>query len=205
MVGAIKTDALHDRNHPRFIRSVDYASKSGLDNPDNTYFMTQLNEGGEYKITGTRGTTTGLVFQLLLGQPGVGSAGTSTNIDVLYADDMAIGPQGNFEIIVSRDNPGQGLNWLELKEGAKTLIVRHTHSDWNSEEVGSLNIKSLKSDMQSEVLSEEIMAERLNALATAIRDRNKSWIGLANRIWERAPRNVMTSPRPTPGLSLIHI
>ena len=199
MVGAIKIDALHDRNHPRFIRSVDYASKSGLDNPDNTYFVTQLHDDGEYKITGTRGTTTGLVFQLFLGQPGVGTAGTSPNIDILYANDMVIDPQGSFEIIVSRDYPGEGLNWLELKEGAKTLIVRHTHSDWSSEEIGSLNITSLKSDMQSDVLSEEVMAERLNAAATAIRDRNKSWIGLANTVWERAPRNIMTPPRPTPG------
>jgi len=69
MVGAIKMDALHDRNHLRFIRSVDYASKSGLDNPDNTYLVTKLHDDGEYKITGSRGTTTGLVFQLLLGQP----------------------------------------------------------------------------------------------------------------------------------------
>jgi len=199
MVGAIKMDALHDRDYPRFIRSVDYASKSGLDNPDNTYFVTQLHDDGEYKITGTRGTTSGLVFQLLLGRPGVGNAGTSTNIDILYADDMLIDPFGNFEIIVSRKNPGDDLNWLELKEGAKTLIVRHTHADWNSEGIGALNIVSLKSDTHSDVLSEEIMTARLDAAATAIRDRNKSWITLANRIWDRAPRNVMTPPRPTPG------
>ena len=199
MVGAIKIDALHDEDHPRFIRSVDYASKSGLDNPDNTYFMTQLQDDGAYKITGTRGTTAGLVFQLLLGQPGVGEAGTSTNIDILYADDMAVDPQGSFEIIISRDNPGEGLNWLELKDGAKTLIVRYTHSDWTREKIGALNITSLTSDLHSDVLSEEIMAKRLNAAAMAIRDRNKSWITLANRIWERAPRNIMTPPRPTPG------
>jgi len=174
MVGALKMDALHDRDHPRFIRSVDYSSKSGLDNPDNTYFMTQLHGDGEYKITGTRGTTTGLVFQLLLGQPGVGNAGTSTNIDILYADDMVVDSFGNFEIIVSRDNPGEGKNWLELKEGAKTLIVRHTHSDWEAEDIGALNIISLNSDLHSDVLSEKIMTERLNAAANAIRDRNKS-------------------------------
>lgn len=39
----------------------------------------------------------------------------------------------------------------------------------------------------------------MNAAATAVHDRNKSWITLANRIWERAPRNIMTPPRPTPG------
>jgi len=199
MVGALKMNALHDPDHPRFIRSVDYSSKSGLDNPDNTYFMTQLHDDGEYKITGTRGTTTGLVFQLLLGQPGVGNAGTSTNIDVLYAEDIVMGPLGNFEIIVSREDPGEGKNWLELKEGAKTLIVRHTHLDWEAEDIGALNIISLNSDLHSDVLSEKMMTERLNAAATAIHDRNKSWITLANRIWGRAPRNIMTPPRPTPG------
>lgn len=199
LVGAIKMDALHDPAHPRFMRWVDWSSKSGMDNPDNTYFFTQLSDDGEYKITGTRGTTTGLVFQLLLGQPGVGNAGTSTNIDVLYADDMIVDSGGNFEITVSRDNPGKGMNWLELKDGAKTLIVRHTHMNWQAEEIGELNIISLKSGLHSDVLSEEIMAERLNAAVMAIRDRNKSWITLSNRIWERAPRNIMTPPRATPG------
>ena len=199
MVGAIKMDGLHDPAHPRFMRWVDWSSKSGLDNPDNTYFFTQLNDAGEYKITGTRGNTAGLVFQLLIGQPGVGDAGTSTNVDVLYANDMVLEEEGRFEIIVSRLNPGDGKNWLELKDGAKTLIARHTHSDWQEEEVGKLNIVSLNSDIHMPVLTEEIMAARLNAVATAMRDRNKRWIGLANTIWSRAPANIMTPPRPTPG------
>ena len=198
MVGAIKLDGLHDPAHPRFIRWVDWASKSGMDNPDNTYFFTQLHDDGSYKITGTRGTTAGLVFQLLIGQPGVGDAGTSTNVDVLYADDLVTDAGGAFEILVSRDKPDTG-NWLQLKDGVKTLIVRHTHTDWQSEEIGILNIISLDSDIHAPVFTEEIMAARLNATATAIRDRNKSWITLANNIWSRAPKNIMTPPRPTPG------
>jgi len=199
MVGAIKMDVLHERDHPRFIRSVDYASKSGLDNPDNTYLVTQLNDEGEYKITGTRGSTAGFVFQLVIGQPGVGNAGTSTNVDVLYADDMMIDSSGAFEIIVSRTRPEGSKNWLELKDGAQTLLVRHTHSDWQNEERGDLNIVSLNSDIHSGVLNEEIMSARLNAAARAIRDRNKSWVTLANTVWSRAPRNVITPPRATPG------
>lgn len=198
MVGAIKLDGLHDPAHPRFIRWVDWTSKSGMDNPDNTYFFTQIQDNGEYKITGTRGTTAGLVFQLLMGQPGVGDAGTSTNVDVLYADDLVTDIGGAFEILVSREKPDTG-NWLQLKDDAKTLILRHTHSNWESEEIGKLNIISLKSDIHAPVLTDEIMAARLNATATAIRDRNKSWITLANTIWSRAPKNIMTPPRPTPG------
>jgi len=199
VVGAIKMDGLHDSDYPKFMRWVDWSSKSGLDNPDNTYFFTQLRDDGEYMISGTRGTTTGLVFQLLIGQPGVGSAGTSTNVDIIYADDLIIDEGGKFEITVSRTKLANAQNWIELKDGAQTLIVRHTHSDWQTEQIGELNIVSLNSDLHSPPLTDEIMTARLNAIATAIRDRNKSWITLANTVWTRVPRNIMTPPRPTPG------
>jgi len=70
---------------------------------------------------------------------------------------MIIDSSGNFEIIVSRQSPGEGKNWLELKKGAKTLIVRHTHLDWEAEDIGVLNIISLNSDLHSDVLSEKMM------------------------------------------------
>ena len=37
LVGSIKAGALQSKEHPRFLRAVDWTSKSGLDNPDNNY------------------------------------------------------------------------------------------------------------------------------------------------------------------------
>ena len=40
----------------------------GLDNPDTMYFGTRVQPGHEYVVTGKRGTTTDLSFQLLGGE-----------------------------------------------------------------------------------------------------------------------------------------
>ena len=43
-------------------------TKMGLDNPDTMYFGTRVQPGHEYVVTGTRGTTTDVSFQLLGGE-----------------------------------------------------------------------------------------------------------------------------------------
>ena len=43
-------------------------TKMGLDNPDTMYFGTRVQPGHEYVVTGKRGTTTDLSFQMLGGE-----------------------------------------------------------------------------------------------------------------------------------------
>nr|MCS5575731.1 hypothetical protein [Pseudomonadales bacterium] len=111
-VGSIRTVALMDHAYPRFMRSVDWSAKSGLDNPDNNYYFSLIRDDEDYIVRGNRGTSRNLIFQLVVGQPGVREAGSSTNVSVLDARDMKIGEDGTFEILVSRQNPGDGRNWL---------------------------------------------------------------------------------------------
>jgi hypothetical protein len=112
---------------------VDWTSKSGLDNPDNNYYIAMIHDDADYRIIGNRGSTASLVFQLVIGQPGVRGAGTSDNVSVLYERDIITDDNGDFEIIVSSQDPGPGINWLANGEGAETLLVRFTHSDWSGE------------------------------------------------------------------------
>ena len=58
----------YDRDHPFLQSGTGPFTKMGLDNPDTLYFGTRVQPGHEYVVTGTRGTTTDLSFQMLGGE-----------------------------------------------------------------------------------------------------------------------------------------
>ena len=199
LVGSIKV-GLQSHDHPRFMRAVDWTSKSGLDNPDNNYYVAHISDDADYRITGNRGSTAQLIFQLVVGQPGVRSAGSSTNVSVLYGHDLILDEVGNFEIVVSREYPGPGVNWLLNGEGAESLLVRHTHNDWNVERDAPLLIEKIGAEGESAVpLTPGRMAKGLRDASVSLFDRNKSWLQFAERGWILRPRNSMTDPRQTKG------
>jgi hypothetical protein len=200
IVGDIRGNALQQYDRPRFVRAVDWSSKSGLDNPDNNYYVARLRDDGDYRIIGNRGTTTNLVFQLVIGQPGVRGAGSSTNVSVLYGSDMIIDENGDFEIIVSRDAPGEGVNWLPNGEGAESLLVRFTHSDWSEERAGTLRLERIGAEGKPAIpLSPALMAKGLRNAAVSRYDRNATWMNYADKTWSFRPRNAITQARGTRG------
>lgn len=58
----------YDRDHPFLHSGTGPFTKMGLDNPDTLYFGTRVVPGHEYVVTGRRGTTTDLSFQMLGGE-----------------------------------------------------------------------------------------------------------------------------------------
>ena len=58
----------YDRDHPFLHSGTGPFTKMGLDNPDTMYFGTRVQPGHEYVVTGRRGTTTDVSFQLLGGE-----------------------------------------------------------------------------------------------------------------------------------------
>ncbi len=200
LLGSIKLGALQSAEHPRFMRAVDWTSKAGLDNPDNNYYIAIVRDDASYRIRGNRGSTTNLVFQLVVGQPGVRGAGTSTNISILYGEDLLLDEQGNFEIILSRENPGEGVNWLANGDGAQTLIVRHTHNDWSAERDSPLFIERMGAEgMPAMQLSPALMAQGMREAAVSMFDRTATWLQYAERAWNLLPRNNISPPRETQG------
>lgn len=200
IVGSIKAGALMEHDFPRFMRAVDWTSKSGLDNPDNSYYIALIRDDQDYLIRGTRGTTSDLVFQLIVGQPGVRGAGTSTNVSVLEASDMHIAEDGSFEVLLSRDDPGPQENWLPGGDGAETLLVRMTYSNWSAEHQGSLTIERV--DAEGEVkplLSPEQMAANLRNAAVHLYDRTATWLNYSDKAWLAMPRNGIAKARPSSG------
>ena len=58
----------YDKDHPFLHSGTGPFEKMGLDNPDTMYFGTRVQPGHEYVVTGRRGTTTDVSFQLLGGE-----------------------------------------------------------------------------------------------------------------------------------------
>jgi len=194
-VGSIRTAALTDLDHPRFIRAADWSAKSGLDNPDNNYYFAKIRDDEDYVIRGHRGSSRNLIFQLVVGQPGVRDAGSSTNVSVLNARDMQMEVDGTFEILVSRQDPGDGRNWLANGAGAQTLMARMTFSDWQAEHKGYLTIEKVEGEgLAKPVLTSEEMAFRLREIAVHMYDRTASWLQLGERAWLAMPRNALSDP-----------
>src|SRR5690606_41376301 len=64
---AIQMSWAFERDHPYFVTSTGPYTKMGLDNPDTLYWHANLRPDAEYVVTGTRGTTRDLSFQVLNG------------------------------------------------------------------------------------------------------------------------------------------
>lgn len=200
LVGAIRAGVFQEHKQPKFLKSIDPTSKNGMDNPDNSYFVALIDDESKYRIFGTRGSTKNLFFQLVIGQPGVRGAGTSSNVSVLADTDMQFNQDGSYEIYVGPDNPDNHSNWLETAPGAEALIVRYSHSDWNIEQIGELDIELIgEQGIPAPPLTSQAMAEKLRDSAVYLYDRNATWLNFSKMVSKMVPANTIPKARPTQG------
>jgi len=128
-----------DPRSPVLQRPVHETAKMGADNPDNYYQHASISGQYEYRITGTRNTVRTLSFATQSGGYGEGRGLPLTGY--LDASELAIGPDGRFEIAVSCEpRPG---NWLAMKPDTGSLIVRQTFGDRAGERVADLHIERI--------------------------------------------------------------
>ncbi len=134
--------------------------KIGADNPDNYYQSAAISGRYEYRIWGTRGSVPYLGFGTYAGN--YGSSARSGQTGYLEGRDLAIAPDGRFEIIISsRPQPG---NWLRMEPDTSSLIVRQTFEDRQTEVIADLHIERLGSDGPPPPITAEFMDR---GLATA--------------------------------------
>jgi hypothetical protein len=174
----------YDRDHPFLQSGTGPFTKMGLDNPDTLYFGTRVHADRDYVVTGRRGTTTDLSFQLLGGEY------TDDNVPASQAafDDreLEIAPDGSFEWRVRPTSNGQ-------------LVMREVYGDWSAQR-GTLAISRLDTaGTAPPPLTRETIEKRYATAGKQLVQRVKTWLQFPQWFYLDLPVNTMVAPRLTPG------
>ncbi len=174
----------YERDHPLLQSGTGPFTKMGLDNPDTLYFGTRVHADHDYVVTGRRGTTTDLSFQLLGGEY------TDDNVPASQAafDDreLAIAGDGSFEWRVRPTSPGQ-------------LVIREVYGDWSAQR-GTLTISRLDTaGTAPPPLTRETIQKRYATAGKQLVNRVKTWLQFPQWFYLNIPVNTMVAPRLTPG------
>ena len=188
----------YDLEHPLFINSTHQYSKQGLDNPDAIYFHAYIEDEADYVVTGRRGTTADLSFQVMNGNYSPVEAPDS----VAAFDDRAIdvAADGSFEVRFGPAREHAPANYFALAPGSSILIVREVYSDWSTEERGQLRIHRVDTlGTVPEPATVERMAKRYAVAAKMLVGRIHTWFAFPDWFTYKEPVNTLTVPQVTPG------
>ncbi len=202
LAGSIKA-SLHmawayERDLPFFATSTGPYSKLGLDNPDTLYFNAYLRDDAEYVVTGRRGTTADLSFQVLNGD----YTPTKSPDSMAAFDDRAleIAPDGTYELRFGPARPDAGPNYFTLAPGSAMLLVREVFSDWANERRGEIRIHRPDTLGSSPPpVRPETMAKRYDVAGRMLLSRLRTFRAFPQWHYLQLPVNTLTEPRCTPG------
>ena len=196
--GSLQLAWAYQLDFPYFIASTGPYTKMGLDNPDALYFHSYLRDDAEYVVTGRRGSTRDLSFQVLKGDY------TPAEVpDSLTAfDDRAldIAADGTFGLRFGPPVPDPGPQYYTLAPGSSMLVVREVYSDWAAERRGTISIR--RADRAGcapppEGVSRQ--AKRYGAAGKILLSRLRTFLAFPEWFYLNLPVNTMTPPRRTPG------
>ncbi|HEX4660946.1 MAG TPA: hypothetical protein VH307_26440 [Streptosporangiaceae bacterium] len=188
----------YERDFPFFVQSAGPYTKLGLDNPDTLYFHSYLRDDAEYVVTGRRGTTTDLSFQVLNGDYSPVEVPDSLSAFDDRAIDIAA--DGTFELRFGppRDHPGR--NYFTLGPGSAMLLVREVYSDWDAERRGVISIhRADRVGSAPPALDAGTLAKRYQVAGKILLSRLRTFLAFPEWFYLKLPVNTMTGPRPTPG------
>jgi hypothetical protein len=194
---AIASAWSYDPDFPYFIRSATPYTKVGLDNPDTLYFSARIREDAEYVVTGRRGATADLSFQILNGDY------TPADVpDSLSAfDDRAfdIAADGSFELRFGPPRADPGRNYFALGPRAAMLLVREVWSDWSAAP-GTIAIQRVDRIGAAPRLADEArLGKRYAAAGKGLVQQLRTFLQFPEWFYLKLPVNTMTEPRLTPG------
>jgi hypothetical protein len=187
----------YDKDFPYFIRSATPYTKLGLDNPDTLYFSARIREDAEYVVTGRRGATADLSFQVLNGD--YTPADVPDSLNAFDDRDIEINPDGTFELRFGPPRSDAGPNYFALGPRAAMLLVREVWSDWTAEP-GRIAIQRVDGVGAAPDLADEAkLAKRYDAAAKSLVGQLKTFLQFPEWFYLKLTVNTMTEPRLTPG------
>jgi hypothetical protein len=188
----------YQRDFPYFVQSTGPYTKLGLDNPDTLYFHSYLRDDAEYVVTGRRGTTTDLSFQVLNGD--YSPVEVPDSLTAFDDREVDVAADGTFELRFgpAKDNPGPG--YVTLGPGSAMLLVREVYSDWETERRGTIAIhRADRAGSAPPAPDAGTMAKRYAVAGKMLLSRLRTFLAFPEWFYLNLPVNMMTEPRPTPG------
>lgn len=186
-----------ERDHPSFVQGTGPFMKMGLDNPDTLYFGARINDDHEYIVTGKRGTTVDLSFQVLNGN--YTSANVPGSVTAFDDRELQIDADGSFRAHFGPEPAHGRTNYFTLAPGSAQLVVREVYSDWEAER-GTLRIERVDTaGTAPPPLTAELVEKRFARAGKALVTRVQTWLKFPEWFYLNLPVNTMTEPRLTPG------
>ena len=186
----------YQRDFPYFVQSTGPYTKMGLDNPDTLYFHAYLRDDAEYVVTGRRGSTADLSFQVLKGDYSPVEVPDSLSA----FDDRAIEVDANGTFELRFGPSASGRNSFRLGAGSSMLLVREVYSDWAAERRGTISIRRQdRAGLAPPAAGTDVMAKRYGVAGKILLSRLRTFLAFPEWFYLRLPVNTMTEPRPTPG------
>ena len=174
----------YDRDHPFLQSGTGPFTKMGLDNPDTLYFGTRVQAGRDYVVTGTRGTTTDLSFQLLGGEY------TDDNVpdsETAFDDrQLDVGANGDYE-------------WRFTPAANAQLVIREVYNDWSAQRGKVAIARADTAGTAPPPLTNELIEKRFAVAGKQLVQRIKTWLQFPQWFYMNIPVNTMVAPRLTPG------
>lgn len=179
----------YDVDHPVLINPTHQYARQGLDNPDAIYFNAYLAPGASYEVSGVRGTTTDLSFQIMDGS--YSAEGAPNTVAAFDDRELDVAPDGSFHW---RFGPELGLG------KGSTLIVREVYDDWTTEDRGRIRIQRLDTaGVPRGPLDPTRVEKRFGVAAKLLTGRIRTWFAFPEWFTYKEPVNTLTSPASTPG------
>ncbi len=188
----------YQRDFPYFVCSTGPYAKMGLDNPDTLYFHSYLRDDAEYVVTGRRGSTADLSFQVLNGD--YSPVQVPDSLTAFDDRQIEIASDGTFELRFGPAASAAGRNYFALGPGSAMLLVREAYSDWDRECRGTIAIRrGDRAGCAPSPPDTAALARRYGVAGKILLSRLRTFLAFPQWFYLQLPVNTMTPPRPTPG------
>ena len=173
-----------DRDHPFLQSGTGPFTKIGLDNPYTLYFGTRVHTGCDYVVTGRRGTTTDLSFQLLGGEY---TAENVPDSETAFDDRrLDVDADGSFQ-------------WRFTPKTNAQLVIREVYNDWSARRGTVAIARTDTAGTAPPPLTADLIEKRWATAGKQLVQRIKTWLQFPQWFYMNIPVNTMVATRLTPG------
>jgi hypothetical protein len=151
-----------DTERPRFFDMCSPTRMIGGPNPDGRYLLAMIRGDRTYRVTGTRGSTAYLGFQVLAG------TGLTPRRMAGYLSDTDLKlDSGSFAIVFSATEPSGDAQWVPIPADASSIVVREYIGDADTEESATMDIHCVDAQPLQPITDAEA-ADQFTAMAWTI-------------------------------------